>query len=175
MGYVDETLLPGERVEYRARVHWWIYLTPGLWSALGLFLALGGGGALLWRLRGENPATDPEKGAWGFLVFVGLAVLAFGLYGVVRALIYDRTTELAVTTRRVVAKKGFIRRETWELQRPKLESVEVTQSLLGRMLRFGTLELQGTGGGSAPLAMIRDPLAFRRAALTETAPDPEDS
>ncbi len=169
MSYVDKTLLPGEAVEYRARVHWWIYLVPAFWSGLGLFLALGGGGALWWRIQGETPPSEGERGAWGFLVAVGAAVLAYGTYRMLKALIYDRTTELAVTTRRVVAKKGFIRRDTWELQRPKLESVEVDQSLLGRVLGFGTLELTGTGGGSSPLTMIRNPLAFRRAALTDAA------
>lgn len=52
-----------------------------------------------------------------------------------------------------------------EMNHSKVESFHVEQSLLGRILRFGTLSIKGTGGGITPIAGIGDPLGFRRKAM----------
>ncbi|WP_422014175.1 PH domain-containing protein [Roseateles sp.] len=125
--YVDEVLVPGERVVHLGRTSLW---SVWHWLALGLIL-----------------------------------LPAFGLGLVFWAMAYVRikSTELAVTTKRVIVKHGFIRRSTIEINISKVESIQVNQSLLGRMLDFGTLVIAGTGASHAPIAGIAEPLAFRRA------------
>ena len=125
--YVDQVLVPGERVVHVGRT--------SLWSV------------------------------WHLLV-VGLLLLpAFGLGLVLWAVAYVRirSTELAVTTKRLIVKHGFIRRNTIEININKVESIQVNQSLMGRMLGFGTLIIAGTGASHAPIDGIAEPLAFRRA------------
>jgi uncharacterized membrane protein YdbT with pleckstrin-like domain len=71
------------------------------------------------------------------------------------------TTELVVTDRRVIYKSGLISRHTLEMNNSKVESVDVDQSLLGRLLGFGTIVVRGTGGSLEPIRQIGDPLTFR--------------
>ncbi|MGT2505704.1 PH domain-containing protein [Cupriavidus basilensis] len=73
------------------------------------------------------------------------------------------STELAVTNRKVVAKVGFIRRDTIEMRLGKVESVQVKQSLFGRMFDYGTIIISGAGNPQAPIRNIARPLEFRRA------------
>ena len=71
------------------------------------------------------------------------------------------TTEIDVTDRRIVYKRGFIRRHTVEMNTDKVESVDVDQSILGRMLNYGDITIRGTGVGIEPLRNIDAPLEFR--------------
>ncbi len=73
------------------------------------------------------------------------------------------TTEIDVTDRRVVYKRGFIRRHTIEINMDKVESVDVDQSLFGRLFDYGDIVIRGTGAGIEPLRGIDSPLAFRNA------------
>jgi uncharacterized membrane protein YdbT with pleckstrin-like domain len=73
------------------------------------------------------------------------------------------TTEIAVTSRRVIVKRGLIRRSTIEMNAGRIESVEVDQSIAGRLLDFGTVEVRGTGGGIEPIAKVAAPLLMREA------------
>lgn len=125
--YVDQVLVPGERVVHLGRT--------SLWSV------------------------------WHLLLFGLLLLPAFGLGLILWAAAYVRirSTELAVTTKRVIVKHGFIRRNTIEININKVESIQVNQSLIGRMLNFGTLVIAGTGASHAPIDGIAEPLVFRRA------------
>jgi uncharacterized membrane protein YdbT with pleckstrin-like domain len=105
---------------------------------------------------------------WSMAHLIALGVLLIPLFGaglVLLAVLFIRykSTELAVTTRRVIVKHGFIRRSTVEINLNKVESIQVDQGLLGRMLDFGTLVIAGTGASHAPLAGIAEPMAFRKA------------
>ncbi len=82
-----------------------------------------------------------------------------------KAFIQRMTTELAVTSKRVITKVGLIRRSTMELNHSKVESFHVDQSILGRIFGFGTLVVNGTGGGKTPVPNIDSPLEFRREAM----------
>lgn len=98
--------------------------------------------------------------AFGILL---LPVFGIGLILLVTAFIRYKTTELAITNRRVIAKFGFISRRTVEINISKVESIQVDQGILGRMFNFGTLVISGAGDPQAPIPGISDPMAFRRA------------
>jgi len=147
MNYVRRVLQPGETVIHTTRLHSIIFLSAVLWFAAAIVLliaALTLDGDL--RIGGEALAT--------------FAVI-FGLVSGVPALIRRATTELAVTDRRVIYKSGVLARHTLEMNRGKVESVDVNQSVLGRILNFGTIIVRGTGGSLEPIRMISDPLVFR--------------
>jgi uncharacterized membrane protein YdbT with pleckstrin-like domain len=86
-----------------------------------------------------------------------------GLLSLLRAAIDRWTTEIAVTNQGVILKRGLIRRDTIEMNMPKVESVDVRQSILGRLLNYGTVIVRGTGGSLNPLAYVSAPLPLRRA------------
>lgn len=120
-------------------------------------------------IEGETILHQGRVSWWSVwhLLAVGLVLLpvAVGIVFLVWAWIRVKSTELAITDKRVIAKFGFISRSTMEISIQKVESIQVQQSLIGRMLDFGTLIISGTGTSHAPIPSISDPMAFRRAFL----------
>jgi uncharacterized membrane protein YdbT with pleckstrin-like domain len=139
--YVDKVLQPGEQVRYRAKLNWILY-TPGIavWIvALVLYFATSG----------------------AFFHFVALLIFTAGLVWIARAWFRWWTTEIAVTDRRIIYKTGFISRKTTEMHMDKVESVDVEQSVLGRILDYGNVVVRGTGSGLEPIRDIDAPLELR--------------
>lgn len=105
---------------------------------------------------------------WSLAPLIALGVLFLAAWGLglifwIVAYIRYKTTELAFTNKRVIAKFGFISRQTVELNISKVESIQVNQGILGRIFNFGTLVISGAGNPQAPIPGISDPMAFRRA------------
>lgn len=97
------------------------------------------------------------------LGLVLLPVFGLGLIFLIMAYVRYKTTELAITTKRVIVKFGLIRRRTIEININKVESIQVDQEILGRVFNFGTLVISGAGNPQAPVAGISSPMDFRRA------------
>jgi uncharacterized membrane protein YdbT with pleckstrin-like domain len=77
---------------------------------------------------------------------------------------FDRgLSEFVITNRRIIIKTGFIARETFEMNLSKIESVNVDQSVLGRILNYGSITIIGSGGTRETFHKISRPLAFRKA------------
>jgi uncharacterized membrane protein YdbT with pleckstrin-like domain len=72
------------------------------------------------------------------------------------------TTEIGITTQKVIYKRGWVARKTDEISMQKVEEINLDQSILGRILGYGTVRIQGTGVGELVLPPIDDPLEFRR-------------
>jgi len=146
MGYVSGNLMPGEQIVYQAKIHWFIFVPGALLFVLGVALS---------SLKISH-AIGP---------IIGGIVLLVALYWLLKALVAKMATELAVTSKRVIAKTGLIVRHTVELNHSKVESFNVDQSILGRVFDFGTVVVNGTGGGKTPIPNIDSPLDFRRRAM----------
>ena len=101
---------------------------------------------------------------WPYILIGTLLLPAFGagLLLWLWAWVVYATTELAITNKRVIAKTGLIQRRTIEMFLEKIESIQVDQGVLGRLLDFGSVIISGTGVQSAPFRNISDPLALRR-------------
>ena len=134
--YVEKVLQPGETVSFKGTIHWLIYLPAILFAVLaGACLAA----QAIWGT--EDTRAPASVVAGGALV---IAALSF-----VRAWFRRFTTEIAVTDRRVIFKHGFIRRQTTEMNMTKVESVEVDQSILGRIFDYGDILVRGTAMASS--------------------------
>jgi len=92
-----------------------------------------------------------------------LPAFGIGLIFLVIAYVRYKSVELAVTTKRLIVKHGFVRRQTVEINLNRVESIQVEQGLLGRLFNFGTLIVSGTGTSHAPLTGIAEPMGFRKA------------
>ncbi len=146
--YIDEILQPGEKVLYSTNVHWIFY-----WRAIAAWIV-----AVILLILSRATITEGII----LLCLSASAVVAFAaLYWSAKAWFYRWTTETDVTNLRVVHKTGFIKRRTFEMSLDKVESVDVNQSILGRILNYGDVTVQGVGEGKETIATIASPLAFR--------------
>ena len=143
--YIDDILQPGEKVLYSTNAHWIFYLPAiAAWIVAALLLVL-------------SRATVTE--GLILLCLSGAAVAA--LYWTAKAWFHRWTTETDVTNLRVVHKTGFVKRRTFEMSLDKVESVDVNQSILGRILNYGDVTILGVGEGRETISTIASPLAFR--------------
>jgi len=148
MSYLQRILQPGETLRYVGRLHWIVYL-PGL----ALF-------AVAVVLSVTIVAANQFGNLVPYLLIVLVLMLA-SLLTLLAAAVRRWTTEIAVTDRRVIFKRGLIRRHTIEMNMDKVETVDVDQSLAGRLLNYGDIVVHGTGSSIEPFRKISAPLAFR--------------
>jgi uncharacterized membrane protein YdbT with pleckstrin-like domain len=150
MSYVQRVLQPGETLLHQSTIHWMIFI-PGV-----LLLLVGIAGAALYFV---DTTGDLQILSYS-LMLVGFVSGALSL---VMAWFRRWTTEVAVTDRRIIYKHGFIRRHTVEMNMDKVESVDVDQTVFGRMFDYGDITVRGTGSGIEPLRKIDSPIQFRNA------------
>jgi uncharacterized membrane protein YdbT with pleckstrin-like domain len=146
--YIDDILQPGEKVLYSTNAHWIFYLPAiAAWVVALAFLVLS-------RLFITDTPT---------LLCLSLAAISaiFAIYKMLTAWFHRWTTETDVTNLRVVHKTGFIKRRTFEMSLDKVESVDVNQSILGRLLNYGNVTVRGVGEGAETIQTIASPLDFR--------------
>jgi uncharacterized membrane protein YdbT with pleckstrin-like domain len=148
--YVRRVLQPNETIVHATRLHWRIYLRSALLFAVCIALAVA---VLLFG--GQIPHLALALG-----IAAGIFLL-LALSSALRAFVRRATTEFAITDHRVIYKSGLLRRHTLEMNRSKVESVDVDQTILGRILGYGTIVVRGTGGSLEPIRNIAEPLAFR--------------
>jgi uncharacterized membrane protein YdbT with pleckstrin-like domain len=146
--YVETVLAPGERVLHRAEISHWQYALSYLVGLIAI------AGAIFAWAYGLAQTTQ------GLVTTAAAAVV--GVIVILVALIRRSTTELALTDRRIIAKRGLLSRDTVEMNLSKVESLHVNQGLMGRLLGYGDLTVVGTGSSLEPLRGIADPLELRR-------------
>jgi uncharacterized membrane protein YdbT with pleckstrin-like domain len=149
MRYVRRVLQPGETIVYTTKLHWFVYWWATLLLAICLVLAIAS-----WSWADNQNLS--------LALWIAAAIFALlGLSSAFRAFIRRASTELAVTDQRVIYKTGLLARHTLEMNRGKVESVAVDQTLLGRLFGYGTVIVRGTGSTLEPIRNISDPLTFR--------------
>ena len=146
--YVDSVLAEGERIVYRASISHWKF-----------FLSYLVGGISLLAAPGAYISTENHAGASLAMVAIPLLV---GIAVILSAVIRRQTTELVLTDRRIITKRGFVSRDTVEMNLSKVESLHVNQSLMGRILNYGDVTVVGTGASLEPLRGIARPLELRK-------------
>ncbi|MDO8979185.1 MAG: PH domain-containing protein [Afipia sp.] len=146
--YIDDILQPGEKILYSTTIHGIIYV-PGL-----VCLALAGAALFGSRTMSNDGVTMALLGASVLLCLLGGVLL-------LRAWFQRWTTETDVTSLRLVHKEGFIKRQTFEMSLDKIESVDVTQSIAGRIFGWGDVTVNGVGEGTKTIKMIGAPVEFR--------------
>ena len=146
--YIDDILQPGEKVLYSTNAHW-IFFLPAIavWIVAAVLLVLS-------RITTVDSLILVCLAASVVMAIVALVLTA-------KAWFHRWTTETDVTNLRVVHKTGFIKRRTFEMSLDKVESVDVNQSILGRILNYGSVTVRGVGEGAETIDTIAAPLDFR--------------
>jgi len=153
--YVESVLAPGEQIVHRCAVSHWQFALSYLIGALCFV----GAAAVVYT-------------NWQRAPLIAAVLTLIGVVLIMVALIRRGTTELVLTDRRIIAKRGFIGRATVEMTLAKVESLHVNQGLIGRVLDYGDVTVVGTGSSLEPLRGISGPLELRRklGELGATAP-----
>jgi len=107
-------------------------------------------------IRDENVVYE-AKNHW--IIFISLQSF---LTLFISPLIENWTSEYAITNKRVIIKIGLISRKTLEMNLSKIESVNVDQSIFGRLLGYGAITIIGTGGTRETFSALANPIQFRR-------------
>ena len=149
MSYVEADLLSGETITYRTRLHWKIYILPIMAAVILLLL-----GAALLR------ATETTAVSFGIMAVASIVLAA--------AYLTRRSSEFAVTNKRVIVKVGLFHTRSLELFLGKIEGIAVNQGLPGRLFNYGDIVITGSGGTKETFSGIQGPLSFRRAVQQAT-------
>jgi uncharacterized membrane protein YdbT with pleckstrin-like domain len=150
MSYIENTLMDDEEMVHITRLHPIILLMPAAATSL---------------LAGSFAIVDSIPYAQ-----IVVAILLFGaLWRLSDRLIFFLSSEFGVTSKRVLGKTGFIRRTSLDIVLGKVEAIRLSQSILGRVLNYGDIEVTGTGGTEEVLRFIPDPLAFRKVVQEQLA------
>jgi uncharacterized membrane protein YdbT with pleckstrin-like domain len=175
MDYIRQSLTQDEELVHVAHFHWFytmsaifnvvfsavlavviivaaVYIEPMIFKTSTIHLANG----WLETVRAVHPGVK-------ILAFL---ILLMGVFRYAQMMIVKMTTEIAVTNRRLVYKRGLVARHVGEMNIDRIEGVNVLQGVLGRIFNFGSIMVRGMGIGEVVLPPIADPLKFRRAIET---------
>jgi uncharacterized membrane protein YdbT with pleckstrin-like domain len=169
MLYVQQSLAPDEELVHVGKFHWIYTLQAFLsifWGVVGSLVVIAGS-VFMYKQLGKMP--DHVNWVDGVLyLHPGMRILAFvvfalGLLGFAQRMVIKATTEIAITSSRLVYKKGLIARQVGEMSIDRIEGVNVLQSIFGRLFNYGRLAIRGMGIGEVVLPPIEDPIVFRLA------------
>jgi uncharacterized membrane protein YdbT with pleckstrin-like domain len=149
MSYIDSNLLTGEKVVYRTRLHWLLFMGPVLFTAVVLL-------PIAWFL---------DNGTWSSFAWIPLAL---GVLLLLATFIKRQSSDFAVTNKRVMMKVGVFSTRSIELLLSKIEAIAVNQSFIGRIFGYGDIVVTGSGGTREAFSHIGGPLEFRRAVQSVT-------
>lgn len=150
MAYYQRVIQPSEVVSYVGRIHWLIYAYSigfGCFSAGLLF------GAIVSTTRDRQDAV----------LVLSMIFLVISAAAALKAWIFQTSTEIVVTSHRVLVKFGLISRRTMEMNMGKVESVDVRQGIVGRLFGYGVVVVRGTGSSIEPIKFVADPIGLRNA------------
>ena len=140
MSYVKGTLSQDEEIKEVVKLHWFNYIRPVFWAIMMLLMLV---------TYFINPASE--------IIFIFLFFLFCLLYDIL--ILY--TMEMVVTNKRVVYRKGIISIKTEELKTNKIEAIEIKQSILGRILRYGDICFSGLGISKVDFKGVDNPWAVK--------------
>jgi uncharacterized membrane protein YdbT with pleckstrin-like domain len=182
MTYIEESLSPGEKILKITQYHW-MYLVSGIISAL-FFMGIALGILFLaiiyhyydivklppWNIgsaASELAMSDYMRAFWHTNIIARVAAFVLILMGFIQVLammLVRATTEIGVTNRRIVLKRGIISRKVEEMRVDFIEGADVNQTVWGRVFGYGQIKSYGTGTESIFFPKYTaDAIAFRRA------------
>ena len=139
MSYIQNNLQAGEEIKYKADIHWYIFAYPVILLLLSAFFS---------------------SAQTGLFYYVSIFLLLSGLFQLIKRILLKMGAEYVVTNKKVILKSGILNRDALELVLNKFEGIRINQSLMGRMLGFGSIVVT-TGGVTNKFDFITNPIKFR--------------
>lgn len=168
MLYVQQSLGPDEELVHIGKFHW-MYTVSAFaaifWGMLGSIVVIAGAITAYKQLGyypDELPFVESVQNLHPGIRIGSFLVFIFGLLNFANLMVIKSTTEIAITSNRLVYKRGLVARQVGEMSIDRIEGVNVLQTILGRILGYGRLAIRGMGVGEVILPPIEDPIAFRQ-------------
>lgn len=152
MSYVKENLTRGERIIYTTNLHWIIFVESVFIISTGL----------LFSYLGVRYQSNIGSTFTTWIEYLSMAILAFGGVKFLLELIRHNTSEFAVTNERIIIKVGVLQRKSLAMHLNKIESIEIDQSIAGRIFGFGAISITGTGNADSNFDLIKNPSKLRQ-------------
>ncbi len=153
MRYINKTLLNNEKIVYATHPHWIVFV-PGSFILLISIILYGFGPTvsyLNWSIA-----------SYTLYEIFAIICAAVGLISLGKHYIIYKTSDYGITDKRILMKTGWIQRNSLELFLDKIEAVHVDQTIMGRIIGYGTVIIIGTGGSRDPFINVPKPLYFRK-------------
>lgn len=131
MSYVSRHLNGKEKILFKGKIHWIIFFWPIVFT-------------LIWFVFQLSAAW------WLLLVWVWLYYLVSYLFA-----------EVVITNQKIIAKYGMIAVESAAMELGRIESVQTSISILGRILGYGTVLVCGNGGKNIGIPRLVNPEKFK--------------
>lgn len=142
MTYLEQSLSANEKIHKIFKLHWLIWVQVVL-----LVIASPFSFGLLHIGFSIAISASVFVILMGIALFMGLSI---------------RCTEQGVTNKRVVLKKGIIARKTEEVKITSIETIEIRQSIWGRILGYGDVKITGRGDSLMVYKGIDNPMDVKR-------------
>jgi len=168
MLYVQQSLGPDEELIHIGKFHWMYTISAFLsifWGLVSAIVVMVGA-YYAYQIMGKLPAEfgffesikqiHPLVRAFSFLIFI------MGLVKFAQMMVAKATTEIAITSNRLIYKRGLVARHVGEINIDRIEGVNVLQPVFGRIFNYGRVMVRGMGVGEVVLPSIEDPISFRR-------------
>lgn len=158
MSYIEGSLLKNEEVVFLSKPHWVVFVP----SMIVVLLAI-----LIWifgpfYFKGSIDLNVSMLRSLRFSDLLALFAVAIAVYSSIKATVVYYASEYGITNKRIVMKRGFLQRDVLELFIRRLEAVNISQTIMGRLCGYGTLIVVGTGGTRDYFTDIPYPTHFRR-------------
>lgn len=150
MGYAEHNLISEEVITYRGLLHWIVLVRS---VTAGLLMDLAAIFAIVLSVSHRVPEA---------FVLIGVVLLLISGLVIASSVMLRNSAEFVVTNKRVIVKLGILHKRTAEMFLQKIESIGVDQPMAGRLLNFGTISINGTGGTIEAFPTIASPFEFRR-------------
>jgi uncharacterized membrane protein YdbT with pleckstrin-like domain len=158
---------PTEQTVFATRLHWWALVSGVYVAAAAAALSLVPVDAL--RSMAEMLFGTVDASQFTLMVQIvrasAVTLLGIALVMTLAKVILRACTQCIVTDRRLILKTGALTRRSFELPLDRVEAISVSQSMVARLLGFGTLVVVGTGSTRETVRLLASPDEFRRHAL----------
>jgi uncharacterized membrane protein YdbT with pleckstrin-like domain len=153
VAYLDELLASDERIVLVAHRHILFMILHTVLYVLGAFVIWLAAFFVFDRLdTGRTPAT---------LVLLALSIIPLAI-ATLRFLRW-RKEQYAITTYRIIQVEGIINKRTFDSSLEKVNDVQMTQGMFGRLFGFGDISIiTGSDSGINHLWGIAEPFVFKR-------------
>lgn len=125
---------------YFTRLHWIVFFGPVLMLVLSCFIGY---------------YVPP-------LIPVSYFIIAFALVWIAMTWVTYHFSSITIKKKRVIICTGMLVRQTIDIPLAKIETIDIRQSIIGSLLKYGTLVITGTGGTKHFIHFIYSPLTCRR-------------
>jgi uncharacterized membrane protein YdbT with pleckstrin-like domain len=161
MSYIDNNLLPDEKIIFRTKKHIIIFLVPCIFLCIALFFCM------------DNHITMAMNNTFSLLTqnipvlntIHRIPALLFTLATIVSGFqqwILYQLSDYAVTTKRVIMREGLFDRKISDLRLSTISTVNIDQSILAQLLNYGNIVINGFGGISDQFIQVNEPGEFQR-------------